>query len=71
MIARVEPHPVIFRSVGQEASKQAENLSSSCSGLALGLIGNRTDEEDLLSSRVKREISPDFEDLQAQINALR
>ena len=59
--------------MGKEASKQAENLSSSCEdggGLALGLIGNRTDQ-DIFSSRVKREISPDFEDLQAQINALR
>ena len=73
-IARIEPDPVIFRSEGKEASKQAENLSSSCEdggGLALGLIANRADEADIFSSRVKREISPDFEDLQAQINALR
>ena len=72
-IARVEPDPVIFRSVGKEASKQAEDLSSSCEaggGLALGLIGNRT-EQDIFSSPVNRENSPDFEDLQAQINALR
>ena len=71
--ARVEPDPVIFRSVGKEASKQAENLSSSCdagSGLALGLIRDRTDQ-DIFSSRVNRENSPDFEDLQAQISALR
>ena len=72
-ISRVEPDPVIFRSVGKEASKQAENLSSSCeagSGLALGLIRDRTDQ-DIFSSRVNRENSPDFEDLQAQISALR
>ena len=72
-VGLLESHPVIFRSVGKEASKRAENLSSSCEeggGLALGLIGNRTDQ-DISSSRVNRENSPDFEDLQAQINALR
>ena len=73
LTARVKPNPVIFRSVGKEASKQAESLSSSCEeggGLALGLIGERTDE-DIISFRVNRENSPDFEHLQAQINALR
>jgi len=64
---------ILETSVGKEASKQAENLSSSCeagSGLALGLIRDRTDQ-DIFSSRVNRENSPDFEDLQAQISALR
>merc|ERR1711953_1478697 len=64
---------ILETSVGKEASKRAENLSSSCeagSGLALGLIRDRTDQ-DIFSSRVNRENSPDFEDLQAQISALR
>ena len=60
-----------FRSVGQEASKQAESLSQE-GGLALGLIGSRTQPDTPERySRAPREPSPDFDDLQAQIEALR
>ena len=44
--------------------------SSEDGGLALGLIGNRSEPEREYS-RASRQNSPDFDDLQAQIEALR
>ena len=62
----------IFSPVGKEASKQAERLSQGSEeggGIALGVIANT--ESESLHTRAARENSTDFDDLQAQIDALR
>ena len=62
---------VIFRPIGPEIRTEAEKVSAKTqesSGITFGLIGNRT--VGTLAPRV-RENSPEFDELQAQIDALR
>ena len=64
-------HFIIFRPIGPEISAEAEKVSvktQESSGITFGLIGNRT--VGTFTPRV-RENSPEFDELQAQIDALR
>ena len=62
---------VVFRPIGPEIRTEAEKVSAKTqesSGITFGLIGNRT--VGTLAPRV-RENLPEFDELQAQIDALR
>ena len=65
---------VIFRSIGPDINEQAEKVSeknSESSGIIFGSIANRSVVGDTFVPSQVREVSPEFEELQAQINALR